>query len=690
MIGDNVAIFYPDNFDATANLPSFALLEEPTEVGALPDDWNDKVEFSSAFGQTLARVRVASTTNLYGGGEALNRLARKGSSQILWNTDNFGYVKDDGARLYQSHPWVLAVRADGSAFGVLADNTWKQSLSLSDDIRFSSEGPAFRVLVIEGASPQEVLTTLADLTGKMPLPPLWSLGYQQSRYSYFPDSRAREIVDTFRSKKLPIDVLWFDIDYMDEFKVFTFDAEQYPDPKATNAYLHQHKMRSVWMIDPGVGAQQGYSVYDSGTAQDVWVKTSSGDDYQGVVWPGATVFPDYTQAKTVQWWSGLYKDFMAEDIDGVWNDMNEPADFEGPEGTMPEDNVHAGGLKLTPNGAPLPPDSHLRYHNVYGMLMVKASREGITAANPDKRPFILTRANFIGGHRYAATWTGDNDSTWEHLRLSIPMSLNLGLSGQPFNGPDIGGFKGNASPELFAHWMAVGAFYPFARAHTINSSEDQEPWAFGMATETASRSALERRYRLMPYLYTQFYRASTTGIPVMQPTFFADVTDTELRLEDRSFLFGPDLLIVPKWADKPAMPKGVWRVISLVGEDSTNDVYQPDVRIRDGAIVPAGNVIQSTADYSLRTLTLFVSLDAEGKAEGQLYHDAGDGYGYTQGDYALVNFSAETSGDTVTVTANAMAGDYPLDIQQLEIKLVTDSEVKTASGRFGGTVEISL
>jgi len=690
LIEDNVAIFYPADFDAGANLPSFALLEEPREIGALSETWETQVKFSSAFGQPMARVEVDSSTNLYGGGEVLSRLLRKGSSQILWNTDNYGYGRDDGAKLYQSHPWVLAVRQDGSAYGVLADNTWKQTLSLSDDITFSSEGPAFRVLVIEGETPQEVLVSLADLTGKMPLPPLWSLGFQQSRYSYYPESRAKEIVDTFRNKQIPIDVLWFDIDYMDDFKVFTFDHESYPEPRAMNAYLHQHKMKGVWMIDPGVGIEEGYSVYDSGTELDVWMKDADGEVYEGEVWPGPTVFPDYTQEKTAEWWSKLYQDFMGQDIDGVWNDMNEPADFSGPEGSVPEDNIHAGGLRLTPNGKPLPPDSHLRYHNVYGMLMVKASRQGIANASPDKRPFILTRANYLGGQRYAATWTGDNNSTWEHLRLSIPMSLNMGLSGQPFNGPDIGGFIGNASPELFGHWMAIGAFYPFARAHTATDSDDQEPWVFGPAVEEASRVALERRYRLMPYLYTRFYRASETGIPVMQPTFFADVTDTSLRGEDRSFLFGPDILVVPKWADKPSMPKGAWRLISLVGEDSLNDEFQPDLRIRDGAIVPAGEVIQSTDDYSLSTLTLYVSLDPEGNAKGELYHDAGDGYGYTRGEYALIGFSATTSGNTVEVTANELEGEYPLDIRQLQIRLVTDEGVKTARGTFGEPIKIRL
>lgn len=687
LLADNVAVFYPDDFDAEANLPSFALVSEPQEKAPLPKDWKTHVMFSSAFGQSMARVLVDSETNLYGSGEVLGGLSRKGYTRMLWNTDNYGYEKDNGQRLYQSHPWVLGVRKDGSAFGVFADNTWKQELILGDDITFASDGPAFRVLVIEGETPQEIVQSLSALTGYMPLPPLWSLGFQQSRYSYYPESRAKEIADNFRAKKLPIDVLWFDIDYMDEFKVFTFDKERFPDPKHMNAYLHERKMKGVWMIDPGVGWSEGYSVFDTGTEQDVWVKDADGEVYAGEVWPGKVAFPDYTQTHTATWWADLYQDFMAQDIDGVWNDMNEPADFAGPEGTIPEDTQHRGGLTLIPGGKPLPAGSHLRYHNVYGMLMVKASREGIVAANPDKRPFILTRANFLGGQRYAATWTGDNDSTWEHLRASIPMSVNLGLSGQPFNGPDIGGFKGDASPELFAHWMALGAFYPFSRAHTTKDSTDQEPWKFTQEVEDASRIALERRYRLMPYLYTQFQKASVTGLPVMQPTFFADPQDTSLRTEDSTFLFGSDLLIVPRWADKPAIPKGAWRLISLVGEDSS-DPYQPDVRIRDGAIVPVGEIIQSTTDYSLENLTLYVSLDENGQANGRLYHDAGDGYGYQNQEFAIAQFSAKKKGNKVDVSLEDVEGDYPLGIKNIEVVLVTDDGVKRAHGNDQKTIRI--
>ncbi|WP_353303896.1 TIM-barrel domain-containing protein [Sessilibacter corallicola] len=689
LIRENVAMFYPDNFDAKGNLPSFALVKEPKKIGPLPKSWKTRVEFSSTFGQPTARVQVKPSTNLYGTGEVYGTLTRKGYTRSLWNTDNYTYKKDNGQRLYQSHPWVLGVREDGTAFGVFADNTWKQTLALDTAITFTSEGPAFRVLVIEGKTPQEVMTSLAELTGHMALPPLWSLGFQQSRYSYYPESRAKELADTYREKKLPIDVIWFDIHYMDKYKVFTFDSELFPDPKRMNDYLHDHKMKGVWMIDPGVGWTEGYSVFDSGTEEDVWVKDAKGKTYEGEVWPGKVAFPDYTQPKTASWWADLYTDFMAMGIDGVWNDMNEPADFSRPDWTMPEDNVHAGGIKFEENGKALPADSHKRYHNVYGMLMVKASLDGIKNANPEKRPFILTRSNFLGGHRYAATWTGDNDSTWEHLRASIPMSLNLGLSGQPFNGPDIGGFEGNATPELFGHWMALGAFYPFARAHTTVKSDDQEPWEFGKSIEDVSRTALERRYRLMPYLYTQFQAASVNGMPVMQPTFFADPTDGNLRSEEQTFLFGPDLLIVPQWADKPTLPKGNWRTISLVGE-TADDEYQPQVKIRDGAIVPAGEVIQSTEDYSLEKLTLFVSLDEKGKASGKLYHDAGDGYGYQNGEFVFANFTAKKKGKTVTVKIADTEGNYPLGIKTVEVKLMTEDGVKTATGSAKKAIRIKL
>jgi alpha-glucosidase len=669
LINDHVAVFYPDDFNVKENLPSFALVKEPVEQGPLPDTWKVKAEFSEAFGKSMAFVKTDLKTDLYGTGESTGPLLKNSSTHMLWNTDNPEYSKDHNHRLYQTQPWVLGVRPDGTAFGVLADNTWKQEISLGQGIQFSSDGPPFRVFVIEGNTPQEVLKRLADLTGKMKLPPLWSLGYQQCRWSYYPDTRVKEIADTFRIKQIPCDVIWLDIHYMDGYKIFTFSPDRFPNPKETNEYLHNKGFKSVWMIDPGVKKEAGYFVYDSGTKKDVWVKDADGQNYVGKVWPGDCVFPDFTMERTQAWWSSLYKNYMANGIDGVWNDMNEPAVFEGPDWTMPVNNIHRGDNEH-------PKDVHLRYHNVYGMMMVKATREGILETNPDKRPFVLTRANYIGGQRYAATWTGDNTSCWAHLRMSIPMSLNLGLSGQPFNGPDIGGFNGNATPELFGQWIATGAFYPFCRAHTIQGSKNHEPWAFGKKIENVSRTALQRRYCLMPYLYTLFHEASVDGMPVMRPVFFADLHDLNLRQEDQLFLLGADLLVVPKWADLPRLPKGIWRTIDLIGENSEKSRYQPDLKQRGGTIIPVGKIIQSTTEYSTDSLTLLVCLNDEMKAEGTLYNDAGNGFEYQKGQYAIDSFSAQKTGNhEVTVTCTKKEGEMPETYRYYRIGLVTDSGI---------------
>ncbi len=684
LIAEDIAIFYPENFIHESHLPSFALVQEPLEKGAVPASWKTYVQFDTAFGKSIAYIGVDDNTDLYGTGEVTGPLVRNGTTRKLWNTDNVVYYhRDNGLRLYQSHPWVLGVREDGSSFGILADNTWKQEISLGEGIMFSSEAPPFRVIVIEKETPQEVLQALAWLTGNMQLPPLWSLGYQQCRWSYYPDSRVKEIADTFRIKKIPCDVIWVDIHYMDQYKVFTFSPELFPNPKETNKYMHKKGFKSVWMINPGVKREEGYSIYDSGQQKDVWVKNNNGEPYIGKVWPGECMFPDFTQTKTRTWWASLYKDFMAQGIDGVWNDMNEPSVFDGPDGSMPEDNIHLGNDTI-------PKDSHLRYHNVYGMMMVNASRQGIEQANPDKRPFLLTRSNFLGGHRYAATWTGDNAATWTYLKMSIPMSINLGLSGQPFSGPDIGGFGGNATPELFGHWMALGAFYPFSRAHSMKGTKNQEPWSFGEEIEVVSRVAMQRRYRLLPYFYTLFYESSVNGMPVMRPAFFADIEDKNLRREEESFLLGNDLYIIPKWAEEPRIPEGNWQTISLVGEDSKNDTYQPDIKLREGAILPLGNIIQNTTEYSLDTLSLYVSLNEEGVAYGKVYHDAGDGYAYQKGEYSLATFKAEKKGNQIVIKKNEDEGNISLTPQLIKVYLIEGQQILTGEGTGSKPIVIKV
>jgi len=682
-ISEGVAMFLPADLSLERMPASLCLLERPVLDGALPAEWNVAPAFSFSESRTRATIAVPAGTSLYGTGEATGPLLRNGRAITLWNTDNYRYRDDDGHRLYQSHPWVLAVRPDGSAFGVIADSTWRAELTLDDAIQFTSDGPSFPIVVIDRASPQGVLRELARLTGRMPLPPKWALGYQQCRWSYNPDARVREIADVFRARKIPCDVIWMDIDYMDGFRVFTFSPREFPDPKALNTYLHERGFHSVWMIDPGVKADPDYAVFKSGTAADVWVRDAFGGTFHGDVWPGDCVFPDFTRPETRAWWADLYKDFMATGVDGVWNDMNEPAVFNVPAKTMPLHNWHRGGGEL-------PPGSHARYHNVFGMLMVLATRQGIAEANPDKRPFVLTRANFLGGQRYAATWTGDNASTWENLKMSIPMTLNLGLSGQPFNGPDLGGFAGEATPELWGQWMAVGAFFPFSRGHSEKGASAKEPWAFGPEVENAARTALERRYRLLPYYYTLFRESSVNGQPVMRPVFFADPKDAVLRAEDRAFLIGDDLLVVPKWAEQPHLPRGLWRSVSLVGENSATDKFQADLKLRGGAIVPLGKVVQSTVEESLDPLTLLVCLDDQGLASGQLYEDAGDGYGYQKGEYLLTTYEASRQGNEVTVKVAKTEGHNPRPARRVVVQVVTDSGVSTAEGRDGRAVTVRL
>ncbi|REG94780.1 putative secreted protein (Por secretion system target) [Flavobacterium aquicola] len=648
MIGDNIAAFYPKSFDPVQTLPSLIFTNDFTEKGSVAASWTVKPIFSIENGKNVVKIPYTGNVDFYGNGEVSGPLKRNDTKVTLWNSEAPNYWIDNGTRLYQSHPWIMGVRSNGTAFGIIADHTWKQSFVISNPITITSEGPGFRVIVIERNNPQDLLKTLADLTGKIELPALWTLGYQQSRFTYTPDSKVKSIADELRNRKIPCDVLWMDIDYMDKFKIFTFDSGTFSNPKGLNDYLHAKNFKAVYMIDPGVKKETGYFVYDQGKAGNHWVQKSDGTEFNGQVWPGDVAFPDFTRPETNKWWSGLYKDFMAKGIDGIWNDMNEPSVFETPNKTMPEDNLHRGG-------GDMPPGSHLRYHNVYGYMMVKASREGIIAANPDKRPFVLSRSNFLGGQRYAATWTGDNSSTWAHLKLSIPMSITLGLSGQPISGADIGGFNNDCTADLLGHWMALGAYYPFSRNHAANNSVNQEPWVFGSKIENVSRTAVNRRYRLLPYMYTLLREASETGMPLMRPVFFVDNTDLSLRSEQQAFMVGKDLLVVPRWAVNPSLPKGNWNKVTL--EATEDDKYQALLYVRPGSVVPITEVVQSTADYKSDNITYLINPLEDGTASGEIYHDDGDGFGYKTNDYAVhgINVSKHNA-DSLKVVISQTGG----------------------------------
>ena len=692
LIGEGIVEFIPEGYDPSKT-PSLILKEEPKSIGTLPEGWSLVPQFTETEGKASATLPLSGEISLYGGGEVTGPLLRNGQAIKLWNTDTGAYGVDGGTRLYQSHPWVMGVRRDGTAFGIMFDTSWKAALATDDDkIQFDTEGAPFRVYVIDRATPQDVVKGLAELTGTMEMPPRWSLGYHQCRFSYGSEGRVREIADNFRQRRIPCDVIWMDIDYMDGYRIFTFNPQNFPDPKSLNDELHQKGFRAVYLIDPGAKVDENYEIYRSGTENDIWVKRPDGSVYEGNAWPGPCAFPDFTMPKARLWWAGLYKDFLATGIDGVWNDVNEPtvftADMDIPEdqkiGTMPYNTPHRGG-------GDLPAGSHLLYHNAYGRLMTESTRNGFLDVYPDRRPFVLTRANLLGGQRYAATWTGDNWAGWDHLKLSVPMSLTLGLSGQPFSGPDIGGFLNNTEPDIWAHWIGYGVFLPFVRGHACAGTNDKEPWAFGPEIEKSSKMAIERRYRLLPYIYTKFYDAHKTGMPVMQPVFFHDPKDLRLRDEQQSFLLGEDLLVVPAFAEKPVEPFGIWETISLV-EGDNSDIYQAKLKQRGGSIVPAGRVVQNTNENSLEPLTLYVCLDKDGQAEGRMYWDAGDGWEFRCCDYSLLTFKAERQGNKVVVTVADREGDRDIDreIPAVNVELVLDGKTYSGTGNLADGVTVKI
>ena len=682
MTSDSVAVFYPSSYDAKQHQPSPIFEREPAAMNPLTASWPLRVDFSEKEGHSIATIHVADDVDFYGTGEVTGPLRRNGRTIELWNVDTPAYGMDGGSHLYQSHPWVMGLRKDGTAFGIIADNTWRQKITTNDhQVTFDSEGPAFRVIIIERESPKALMQALVNLTGTMSLPPLWALGYHQCRHTYYPDGKVMEIADNLRRYRIPSDVIWMDIDYMDGYRIFTFDPDGFSNPNRLNDYLHQNHFKTVYMIDPGVKVEKGYFVDDQGTAGDYWVKDRDGKVFEGKVWPGACHFPDFTRPEVRTWWATLYKDFMAKGVDGVWNDMNEPAVFEQPETTMPRDNQHGGG-----DGVSAGP--HLRFHNVYGMNMVRASRQGLLLANPQKRPFILSRSNFLGGHRYAATWTGDNLSSPDHMKLSVPMTLTLGLSGQPFNGPDIGGFCENSNGELVARWTAIGAYFPFVRNHNTKGTIPQEPWAFTPEVLNVCRTAINRRYMLMPYIYTCFREASIDGMPVMRPLFMADAKDLSLRSEDRAFLLGGDLMVRPQWAPEVAQPNGgSWQKLTL--EEGT-DSYQAELRQRPGSIIPLANLAQSTAEMRTDSLTLLVCLDNNGEAVGQLYEDDGDGFGYKKGDFRLTEIKAAKQKKQLKITFCQKEGKMESIERKVRIGLVSGGKVSYSAWQTGVEMTFSI
>ena len=609
-------------------------------------------------------MKLPEDEHYFGFGEKSGPLDKRGHALVNWNTDAYFYGSGTDP-LYQSIPFFLAVR-QGRAFGLFLDAPERSSFDMGaaerDTFSFGAESRQLDYYVIYGPHPKDVLRRYTRLTGRMPLPPLWALGYQQCRYSYYPDARVREIAREFRKRRIPCDAIYLDIDYMDGFRCFTWDREKFPDMPGLIRDLRAQGFSVVVMIDPGIKAEKGYAIFDQGVAGDHFVKKPDGTNYVGRVWPGDCVFPDFHRPETRAWWGPLYRDLLGMGVRGVWNDMNEPSVFNGPGGTMPLDVVHRVHGKKRP---------HAYAHNTYGMQMIRATRDGIARLRPDERVFVLTRASYAGGQRYAAGWTGDNRSLWEHLEQSVPMTLNWGVAGQPFCGPDVGGFSGSPSAELLTRWLQVGALLPLYRNHTSKGTRDQEPWVHGTPFEAANRSAIELRYRLLPYLYSLFREAAETGLPVARLPLleFPEWTESLPPYYVNQFLVGADLFVAPvvrigetSWPVR--LPPGAWFDFWTGQARDGDQRFRTDAPLdrlplfaRAGAVIPVQSVIQHTGQTPEGPLVLkvFPGPSAE-KRVFPFYEDDGVSLAYRNGNYRLTGLSASKEGRTATFRVESVEG----------------------------------
>jgi alpha-glucosidase len=651
---------------------------------ARPIEWRD--------GRFKVVKRKGLEQHFFGLGDKPGPLDRSGEVFVDWNSDTFGWQESTDP-IYKSIPFFLSMEK-GRALGVLFDNTWRTIFDFGKESPYeysfgAPDGPVDYYMMY-GPEPKQVVEDYAWLTGPTPLPPMWALGFQQSRYSYETKGELMGIADRLRADHIPADALYLDIDYQQKNRPFTIDEVKFPNFSAMVKELTKKEFHLVVITDLHIAhlPDAGYAPYDSGVAGDHFVKNPDGTTYVGPVWPGPSVFPDFTQQQTRKWWGELYKDFTAMGVAGFWNDMNEPAVFVYPSKTMPDDVQH----RIDEQGFRKRTATHLEIHNVFGMENSRATYEGLLTLEPNTRPFVLTRASYAGGQRYAATWTGDNSSTWNHLRQTVPQLLNLGLSGFALSGADVGGFAGSPPPDLLTRWLELAAFQPIDRDHAAKGTRAHEPWVDGPEQEAIRRRFIEERYRLMPYLYTLAEETSRTGLPIMRPLFLeyshATPDGHPMDLDAGSeFLLGHGLLVAASPSPEEVapyevhLPPGAW-FDYWTGQriDRNGAVSGRDLEIRDaaaqaaplmvtpkldelpiyvhaGTILPIAPLTQSTMEKPDGPLTLRVYPGPD--CAGDIYEDDGHSFGYRKGQYLRSSFTCALAPDgSLSLRSTRREGSY--------------------------------
>lgn len=630
----------------------------------------------------------------FGFGQRALGLDRRGDRVSNWNVDAaFGHNRSQD-NLYQSHPVFLALRP-GFAWGLFLHSTWFSRFDLGcrtpGTLELATLGGELDYYLLHGPDPAGVVEKLTRLTGRPFLPPLWSLGYHQSRWGYGSAAEVEELVAEFRERRLPLDVLHLDIDHMRGHRVFTWDPGRFPEPGALLEKLRGQGVRVVTIVDPGVKHEpgRGYAVADDMLARGMFCRERTGAPFVGFCWPDAALFPDFARARVREWWGDQHARLLDDGVAGIWQDMNEPSVFSGPfsEGSaghtlMPLGLMHGDEAESAP---------HAEVHNLYGSLMCRATRAGLERLRPGERPWSLTRSAFTGVQALSCTWMGDNSSWWEHLELSLPQLASMGLSGVPHCGVDIGGFAGQCSAELYVRWMQAAVFYPFMRTHSAWDSSRQEPWAFGPEVEALAARALRLRYRLLPYLYTLAHRAHRTGEPILRPMLYDFPADAEALRRHDQVMFGPQLLVAP------IVHKGqTWRLVWLpegpwhdfwTGERHQGPralaVHAPLERIplfvRGGSVLPLGNERTCTGE-PLTELTLEVFPGAGG--EWTLVEDDG----LSPGADVAETRAEVRPGPEVEVIVHERTGPWTPAPRRLQVRLHLPERPREVlvDGRGGG------
>jgi len=648
------------------------ITKAPVRFAFYTPDGSPINEDDAAFGTSWNGEQVTTYKKMQEGerfiglGEKTGPLDRRGNGYQNWNTDSFAY--STGADpLYCTTPFYIGIH-HGLAYGVFFDNSNKSFFNFgASNNRFSSfsaDAGEMDYYFIHGPQVRNILEHYTHITGRMEMPPLWSIGYQQCRYSYYPDKEVLNLARTFRDKEIPADTIVFDIHYMDQYKIFTWSGDSFSDPRSLLRNLGAMGFHVVVMCDPGIKVEEGYSTYENGIKADVFLKYPDGTPYTGQVWPGWCHFPDFTKPETREWWKEQFKDYVDLGIEGFWNDMNEIATW----GQMIPENIE---LDFDGNRA-----SMRRGRNLYGFQMARSTYEGTKALLGGRRPFNLTRSAYSGIQRYAAVWTGDNVAYDEHMILGVRLVSSMGLAGIAFAGYDVGGFVGDANNKLFARWISIGAFSPFFRGHSMINSRDSEPWAYGEEVEQISRNYIRFRYRLLPYIYSLFHEAVETGMPVQRSLAIDYTHDQRVYdgLYQNQYLFGPSLLVAPAESHKEFikvyLPEGEWYSLYDGKRFPGNTevivecpVQRLPVFVKAGALIPMQPVKASTKELT-DVLILHVYVSA-GNSSFEYYEDDGSSFRYQQGDFSkrMLEYRAEER----RIVIGQATGNYTTPVKRLKV-----------------------